>query len=116
MTGLAEVTATLQAKIFVGYDKELMKFTANAIRLFSLSYLISAINIFTSSFFTALNNGVVSAILSFLRTFAFLVVAILVAPVVLGINGIWLAVVFAEVLSLGVSIFFLLINKKKYHY
>ena len=116
MTGLAELTAGLQAKIFVSYDRDLMEFTKNAIQLYSISYLVSEINIFTSSFFTALNNGMVSAVLSFLRTFAFLVVAILAAPVVLGVNGVWLAVVFAEGLSLVVSIVYLKVCQKKYHY
>lgn len=116
MTGLAELTAGLQAKIFVSYDRDLMEFTKNAIQLYSISYLVSEINIFASSFFTALNNGMVSAVLSFLRTFAFLVVAILAAPVVLGVNGVWLAVVFAEGLSLVVSIVCLKVYQKKYHY
>lgn len=116
MTGLAELTAGLQAKIFVSYDRDLMEFTKNAIQLYSISYLVSEINIFASSFFTALNNGMVSAVLSFLRTFAFLVVAILAAPVVLGVNGVWLAVVFAEGLSLVVSIVYLKVCQKKYHY
>ncbi len=116
MAGIAELTAGLQARIFVGYDPELLKFTVNAIRLYSLSYFISEINIFTSSFFTALNNGAVSALISFLRTFAFLVVAVIAAPVVLGINGIWLAVVFAEGLSLIVCLICLKTNQKKYQY
>ncbi len=116
MTGLAEATAGLQARIFVGYDQELMQFTINAIRLYSISYLISEINIFTSSFFTALNNGAVSALLSFLRTFGFLIAAVLAAPLVFGVNGIWLAVVFAECCSLLVSIICLKVNKAKYQY
>ncbi len=116
MTGAAEATAGLQAKIFVNYDIELMEFTKNAIQIFSLSYLLSGINMFASSFFTALNNGVISAALSFLRTFLFLVAAILAAPVFWGVDGIWLAVVFAETAALLVSIACLLGNRKKYQY
>ena len=90
--------------------------TTNAIRIFALSYIISEINIFTSSFFTALNNGLVSAIISFLRTLLFQIIMIFVLPMIWGLNGIWLAVVDAEILSLFVSIVFLIKNKKKYQY
>ncbi len=114
MTGLAEITAGLQARIFVSYDRELMEFTIKAIRLYSLSYLISEINIFASSFFTALNNGVISALISFLRTFVFLVIAILTAPILFGVNGIWLAVVFAEICALCISIWCIGKNWAKY--
>ncbi len=116
MTCIAELTAGLQANIFVHSDPELTKFTINAIRLYSISYLVVEINIFISSFFTALNNGAISATISFLRTFLFLIVAVLTAPIFLGVNGIWLAVVFAEGLSLIVSLFFLKRNRERYHY
>lgn len=116
MTGLAEILSSLLASIFVSYDAGLMAMTANAIRLFSLSYFISGFNIFSSSFFTALNNGGVSAAISFLRTLVFQVIMILVLPLIWGLNGIWLAVVFAEILSLGVSVIFLMVNRKKYQY
>ena len=71
MTSLAQILAKPLASIFVGYDKDLLKITINAIRLYSLSYIISWFNIFTSSFFTALNDGFVSAFISFLRTLVF---------------------------------------------
>ncbi len=116
MTTAAELTAGLQARLFVGYDAELVEFTKNAVQLYSLSYLVSEINIFASSFFTALNNGAVSATLSFLRTFVFLMIAIILAPMVLGVNGIWLAVVFAEGLSLVISIICFVANRGKYQY
>lgn len=116
MTVLSEILAPLLASIFVSYDKELLKMTVLAIRLFSLSYLISEINIFASSFFTALNNGFVSAVISFLRTLLFQIAMIFLLPRFLGLNGIWLSVVVAEVLSLIVSIIFLLRNKQKYQY
>ena len=90
--------------------------TTRAIRLFALSYIISGFNIFASSFFTALNNGAVSAAISFLRTLVFQITMIFVLPAIIGIDGIWLAVVVAEALALIVSIVFLKINKKKYQY
>lgn len=116
MTLMAELLARPLASIFVSYDAELLKMTTNAIRLFSISYLISGINIFSSSFFTALNNGLVSAAISFLRTLLFQISMIFILPAIWGLNGIWLAVVFAEILALVVSILFLVCNRKKYEY
>ena len=116
MTGLAEILSRLLASIFVSYDAGLLNMTTNAIRLFSISYLISGFNIFSSSFFTALNNGFVSAAISFFRTLVFQVIMIFLLPAIWGINGIWLAVAVAEVLSLFVSIMFLVKNRKKYQY
>lgn len=116
MTVAAEVLAKPLAGIFVSYDANLLDMTTNAIRIFSISYLISGINIFASSFFTALNNGVVSAAISFLRTLLFQIAMIFILPLIWNLNGIWLAVVFAEVLALIVSIIFLVVNRKKYQY
>ncbi len=116
MTGLAEISSKLLASIFVSYDVELLEMTTRAIRLFSLAYIISGFNIFASSFFTALNNGVVSGVISFLRTLVFGIAMILLLPLIIGIDGLWLAVVFAEILALIVSFIFLKVNKKKYHY
>lgn len=116
MTALAEILSGLLASIFVSYSETLMEMTTNAIRLFALSYLISGFNIFSSSFFTALNNGGVSAAISFCRTLVFQIAMIFILPLILGLNGIWLAVVFAELLSLIVSTTFLVINRKKYQY
>lgn len=116
MTGLAEILSRLLASIFVSYDVELLNMTTQAIRIFAISYLISGFNIFSSSFFTALNNGVVSAIISFLRTLVFQIAMIFILPMIWGVNGIWLAVVFAEILALIVSVVLLLINKDKYQY
>ena len=116
MTLLAELFASLLAGIFVSYDKELLNLTINAIRLYSISYIISWFNIYASSFFTALNNGFISALISFLRTLVFQVIVILILPELIGINGIWLSVLVAEVLSLIVSIICFIENKKKYEY
>ncbi len=116
MTLLSEILAKPLASIFVSYDKELLELTINALRLYSLSYIISWFNIFASSFFTALNNGFISALISFLRTLLFQVITILVLPAIWGINGIWLSVLFAEILSIIVSIICLVKNRKKYQY
>ncbi len=116
MALISELLAPLQAGIFVSYDADLTAFAANAIRLYSLSYFISGINMFASSFFTALNNGFVSALISFLRTFVFQVAAIFIMPFIFGMNGIWLAVVAAEIISLAVSLTCLKANRKKYGY
>ena len=116
MTLIAEIIAGYLAGIFVSYDNNLLELTTEAIRIYAVSYLISGINIFASSFFTALNNGVVSAVISFMRMFVFQIVMILLLPVVLGISGIWTAVIAAEVLSVVISVMFLVKNRKKYSY
>lgn len=116
MTFLAEILAKPLASIFVGYDNELLKLTINALRLYSLSYIISWFNIFTSSFFTALNNGFISALISFLRTLLFQIAMILILPAIWGINGIWLSVVLAEMLAIIVSVLCMSLNRKKYGY
>lgn len=116
MTLIAEIIAGYLAGIFVSYDNNLLELTTEAIRIYAVSYLISGVNIFASSFFTALNNGVVSAVISFMRMFVFQIVMILLFPVVLGISGIWTAVIAAEVLSVVISVMFLVKNRKKYSY
>ena len=116
MTGLAEILAKPLASIFVSYDKELLEMTITAIRLYSLSYIISWFNIFASSFFTALNNGFISALISFLRTLVFQVIMIFALPAIWGISGIWLSVVIAELLAIVVSIICIVVNRKKYEY
>ena len=116
MTLIAEIIAGYLAGIFVSYDKQLLELTTTAIRIYSVSYLISELNIFASSFFTALNNGFVSAAISFLRMFLFQIIMILLLPVIIGINGIWIAVTAAESLALVVSVVFVIINRKKYGY
>lgn len=116
MTILAQVFAKRLASIFVGYDNNLLNITINALRLFSLSYLISWFNIFSSSFFTALNDGFTSALISFLRTLVFQILNILILPRIFGVNGIWLSISVAELFSLIVSIVCLNKNKKKYQY
>ena len=116
LTILAMALAGPLAKIFVGYDQGLYDLTRHAFRVFAYSFLLAGFNIFASSFFTALNNGVVSAAISFLRTLAFQVIAILLLPMLLGIDGIWLAITAAELAALAVSAAMLLTKDKVFHY
>lgn len=113
---LAQVLASPLAHIFVGYDKELLDMTKFAFRIFSFSFVLAGINIFTSSFFTALNNGGISAAISFLRTLVFQMLSVLILPLLFGLNGIWGANIAAEVFALVLSVSFLLAKRKKYHY
>lgn len=104
------------AKWFVGYDAELFELTAHGFKVYAISFLISGFNVFSSAFFTALNNGAVSAAIAFMRTLVFQLIAILVLPALLGIDGVWFAIVAAEVLALIVSIIFFIAKQKKYKY
>lgn len=113
---MAILTAQSLAKIFVGYDIDLTGLTTRALALYSLSFLFMGHNIFGSAFFTALGNGVVSAAISFLRTLLFQVAAVLILPRLLGIDGIWLAIVVAELLALVITIYFFIKKKDNYHY
>ena len=116
LTLLAEVLAGVLSGIFVGYDAELYAMTRRGFMIYSASFLFMGFNMFASSFFTALNDGPVSALISFLRTFLFQVGAILVLPALLGLDGIWLAVVTAELLALAVTILCLVKKQKQYGY
>lgn len=114
---LAQLLATPLAKLFVGYDSTLLAMTQTGFRIYSLVYLINGFNIFGSSFFTALSNGVVSAVISFLRTLVFQIGAVLILPIVFGgINGIWSSVTVAELLTLCITITFFVRQRRKYHY
>lgn len=121
VTGLAmlvcsELFASPLARIFVGYDADLTALTTHAMQIYSLHFLICGFNIFGSGMFTALNNGFVSAAISFSRTFIFQSVMVLVLPLLFGLDGIWLAVVVAECCALAVTAFFVLRGKKTYGY
>lgn len=116
MTLCAEGLSKVLASIFVSYDAELLAMTVTAIRLYALSYLLSWFNIFASSFFTALNNGPVSAIISFMRTLIFETSMIFILPAMFGLNGVWLAIGVAEILAFLVSGGLLIYNRKKYEY
>lgn len=116
MFTLSEFLAYPIAKIFVGYDKELMNLTLNGFRIVSFLFLFAGVSIFGSAFFTALNDGLISALISFLRTLVFQVSAVLIIPIFLGINGIWLSTVTAEVMSVIITLIFIFKMKNKYHY
>ncbi len=116
LTILAILTAQPLAQIFVGYDAGLTELTKRALALYALSFLCMGYNIFGSAFFTALGNGVISAAISFLRTLLFQVAAVLLLPLLLGLDGIWLAIVAAEVLALIVTAVFVLQKGHYYHY
>ncbi len=116
MTCLTEIFAKPLSYIFVSYDKNLLSLTTNGMRLYGLSFLIMGFNIFSSSFFTSLNNGLISALISFLRTLVFQILTIIVMPILFGINGVWLSVVVAEFLALIVSIVCIVTQRKKYKY
>ena len=104
------------ANIFVGYDATLCELTRHAFHLFSFAFLLAGFNIFLSSFFTALNNGGVSAAISFLRTLVFQAASVILLPMVLDVDGLWWAASAAEALAFVVSVGFLLAMKEKYHY
>lgn len=116
MMFLAQILAGPLSTIFVGYDAELFEMTKHAFRLFSFSFLLAGINIFTSAFFTALNNGGISATISFLRTLVFQVLSVLILPVFFDLDGVWWAITTAEVFAVMISLIFLMANRKKYHY
>lgn len=102
--------------LFVGYDKALLAMTMHAFAIFSVSFLFSGFTIFGSSFFTALNDGLTSALISFLRTLVFQVAAVLIFPVLWGVDGIWWSIVAAEVMAITITIVLLAVKRKKYHY
>ncbi len=116
MTIISHIFALPFARFFVGYDSELLAMTIHGFRIYAFVYLLNGFNIFGSSFFTALNNGMVSATISLLRTLVFEVICILLLPVFFGIDGIWSAVLVAEALALCVTSFFLITKRSRYHY
>ncbi len=116
MMVLAFLASGPLAKIFVGYDRDLYELTVQGFHLYAVSYLLCGCNIFGSSFFTALNNGLASALISFLRTMVFQCAAVLILPVFLEVDGIWLAVAVAETLTLLVTLALLARYRKVYRY
>lgn len=116
MVGAAQALAVPMARLFVGYDDVLCQMTVHAFRISTVAFALVGFNIFNSSFFTALNDGMVSAIISFLRTFVFKLSAVLLLPMIWELDGIWWAGVAAEICAFGVGLAFLLGKRKKYHY
>ena len=113
---LSETMAKPISSVFVGYDAELLKMTVRGFFLFSFSFLFAGFSIFASSFFTALNNGVISALLSFSHVFLFQIPAIWILPILFGLDGVWISVVIAEIFTVILGTIFLLKYQKKYHY
>ena len=116
MTVLAEIMARPLSAIFTGYDPQLLEMTIRGFRIYSISYLLTGFNMFSSSLFTALNNGFISAVLSFFRALVCQLAAILVLPMLWGLDGIWWSNVAAEVGALAVAAFFVIKYRKRYHY
>lgn len=116
LTVLAQLFAAPLAHVFVGYEEMLFAMTVHGFRLYAPAFLINGFNIFGSAFFTALSNGAVSAAISFLRTLVFEVAVVLLLPLILGIDGIWMAAAVAESLTLIVTVIFFAVKRKQYHY
>lgn len=116
MCSAAYIFARPLSVLFIGYDEELLSLTVRAFSIFSFSFLFSGFAIFGSSFFTALNNGLVSATISFMRTLVFQTAAVLIFPLFWKMDGIWMSIVAAEIMASAVTAIFLWKNKKKYNY
>lgn len=116
MVTASEVLSHPLSAAFVGYDQELLDMTVHGFRLFALNYLFCGVNIYASAFFTALCNGLISALISFARTLLLRGGMVLLLPALWGLDGIWWAVVAAEGLAVLVSLFFLISQRKRYHY
>ena len=116
MFAAGELLAEPLTLLYVGYDAELLALTLRAFSIFSFSFLLAGFSIFGSAFFTALNNGAVSAVISFLRTLVFQIFAVLTFPLLWDIDGIWLSIVGAEVMAVVVTVIFLFAKRKKYGY
>lgn len=116
LTVFAELLSSPLAKIFVSYDENLFAMTRDGYRLYTLSYLICGFNIWGSAFFTALNNGFMSATISFLRILVFQIICLLLLPTIFDVNGIWISIVVAEFLAVSVTATLIIKNRKKYQY
>lgn len=116
MFGSAQLLSSPLSMLFVGYDQVLMGMTQRAIFLFSFAFLFSGIGVFGSSFFTAMNDGLTSALISFLRTLVFQTGAVMIFPLLWELDGIWLSIVLAEAMAVVVTVLFFIGKRKKYHY
>lgn len=116
MVASAELLSSRLARMFVGYDAALMELTVSGFQIFALSFLFMGFAIYGSSFFTALNDGLTSAAISFLRTLVFQVAAVLLLPTIWDIDGIWMSIVVAEFMAVVLTAAFLATKRRKYHY
>lgn len=116
MFAAAELLAGPLARIFVGYDDELLALTLRGFLIFSFAFLFSGFSIFGSAFFTALNNGLISACISFLRTLVFQMAAVIIFSMLWEVDGIWFSIVAAELMAVTVTVLFLFGMRNRYHY
>ena len=116
MFSLAQLLGGTLAKIFVGYDAELLQLTVHAIRIYAFVYLFAGFAVYSSAFFTALSDGLTSALIAFLRSMVFEVSMVLVLPIFLKLDGIWLSGVLADVFAVIVAFAFLIGKRNRYHY
>jgi len=116
MVAAAEALAKPLALLFVGYDAALMQLTESGFRIFGTSFFFMGFAIFGSGFFTALNDGMTSAIISFLRTLVFELGAVLLLPLLFRVNGLWFSVVVAEFMAAALSFLFMAIKRKRFGY
>ena len=116
MIVIGQLVASPLAKIFVGYDTSLMELTVSGFRIFALSFMFMGFAIFASGFFTALNDGLTSATISFLRTLVFQIAAVLLLPIIWGIDGVWFSIVVAEFMAVVFVLLFMILKRKKYNY
>lgn len=116
MFGSGQMLSGPLSRLFVGYDAGLFEMTVHAFTVFSFSFLFSGYAIFGSSFFTALGDGVVSAVISFLRTLVFQCLSVLLFPLIWKLDGIWFSIVAAEIMAVGVTVLFLIGKRRKYRY
>lgn len=116
MFAASQLLAAPLSSVFVGYDKDLFDLTVHGFRIFSFLFLFAGVSIFGSSMFTALNNGLISALISFLRTLVFQIAAVLLLPIFFKVDGIWASVAAAELMSCVITVIFIAAKKKKYGY
>ena len=116
MLVLGIALASPLSRLFVSYDAQLLDMTVNGFYIFAVSFLFAGFAIFCSGFFTALNDGLTSAVISFLRTLVFQIAAVMLLPLIFGIDGIWISIVVAELMAVVVGYGFLLLKRKKYQY
>ncbi|MCQ2547880.1 MAG: MATE family efflux transporter [Clostridia bacterium] len=113
---LSEIFASPMAEIFVGYDSDVKELTISGFRIFALCFLFSGFAIYISDFFTALNDGITSAIISFLRTLLFEGASVMLLPLIFGIKGIWFATVAGEIMAIILGSIFLIAKRKRFNY
>ena len=116
MCALSIILAKPLSAIFVGYDQTLLEMTVRGLIIYSLSFLLSGFNMFGSSLFTALNNGLISAVISFVRTLVCQIAAVLLLPLVWELDGIWASVVVAELVALLLTAVLVIKYRHRYHY